>query len=410
VPPEEKEPVWGENPLIGVYYYPYYPTPKDETWRGGDRYSEEWALMRQARARFDDHLIRRPSHSDEYPPYADASKTDVMERQIDLAVEHGIDLFIFNWYFDNLGREYLSRPIQAFLHARNRRHLRFAVNWCFSLPKRKLPEEWRGGKDRAWRAVTLSPQYLEDGMTYCCRHFFSQDNYWHHGGRPVVYMFNIKTLWEQPGMSPARWRTMLDAGRAAAGAAGEANPFCVGIIPSPEERCIEIAAQSPWDAATGYVYLPEFVSNRHIQNYQELILRRLEDWRRFRTIFHFPWLPSLAAGWDATPRGTQKVRWIEITQSPKTIYPWSPVVTGVDPARFRNWLDEAGRYLVDAAIRPQVINIASWNEWTEGNAIEPSDLFGRAFLEQISDFSSELKRRVPKGDSEGRRGRAFESS
>jgi len=378
-------------PLIGVYYYPYYPAPKSEKWRGGPDYVEEWELLRIACKRFDRHTIRRPLVSLEFPDFADPSRIDIMERQIDLAADHGISLFIFNWYFDSRGRTYLAKPLRAFLRASNRHRLQFAINWCFSLPKRRLPHRWQGDKDQAWRAVVLSPEYFREVITILSKSHFSENNYWRINGRPALSMFNVKTLWEQPGMSTERLEEMFEAGRAAASLASEANPFFIGIVPNPDETCIQLAVHCPWDALTGYVYLPEFTSHKHIQDYQELIHRRLQDWQRFRKLFKCPWLPSVAAGWDASPRGDQGISWAEIERAPRTVYPWSPIVTGVTPKRFGWWLSEASRYLDETAIRPRVINIASWNEWTEGNAIEPSDLFGNTFLQQIKRFASRLQ-------------------
>jgi hypothetical protein len=39
----------------------------------------------------------------------------------------------------------------------------------------------------------------------------------------------------------------------------------------------------------------------------------------------------------------------------------------------------------------QFVAINAWNEWGEGMALEPSDTYGRGFLEIIHDVKEELR-------------------
>jgi hypothetical protein len=53
-----------------------------------------------------------------------------MRKQIDLAAAHGIDVFIFDWYWFS-GVKILHRPLEeGFLKARNRKKLKYALMWA----------------------------------------------------------------------------------------------------------------------------------------------------------------------------------------------------------------------------------------------------------------------------------------
>jgi 2-polyprenyl-3-methyl-5-hydroxy-6-metoxy-1,4-benzoquinol methylase len=80
-----------------------------------------------------------------------------------------------------------------------------------------------------------------------------------------------------------------------------------------------------------------------------------------------PWkrFPSVMVGWDNTPR----------RQHGATIY------AGATPEMYERWL----RSVVDSVsdVRPEenYLFILAWNEWAEGNHLEPDQHYGRAFLE-----------------------------
>jgi hypothetical protein len=79
--------------------------------------------------------------------------------------------------------------------------------------------------------------------------------------------------------------------------------------------------------------------------------------------------PTIVTNWDTTPRlGRDGV-----------------VFHGCTPELFRRHVREAiGRVLPKEAER-RIVFVKSWNEWAEGNYLEPDRKFGRRFLEVIRD-------------------------
>jgi hypothetical protein len=80
-----------------------------------------------------------------------------------------------------------------------------------------------------------------------------------------------------------------------------------------------------------------------------------------------PWkrFPSVMVGWDNTARRARGA----------TIY------HGATPARYQHWLQVTADSLAQVRSEENYLFILAWNEWAEGNHLEPDQRYGRAFLE-----------------------------
>ena len=109
-PPVESEP---RITVASYYFGNYHPgDPRNAKNKGPDW--SEWELVKAARPRFPGH------HQPNVPlwGYGDESDPKVMAQKIAAAADHGIDAFIFDWYYYNDG-PFLDRPIDlGFLQGR----------------------------------------------------------------------------------------------------------------------------------------------------------------------------------------------------------------------------------------------------------------------------------------------------
>ncbi len=83
--------------LVACYYFPNYHTRSKNDPRISNQHWEnwsEWELVKRAKPRFEGH------HQPNVPEwgYTDEKEPKVMKKKIQMAVEHGIDVFIFDWY------------------------------------------------------------------------------------------------------------------------------------------------------------------------------------------------------------------------------------------------------------------------------------------------------------------------
>lgn len=77
--------------------------------------------------------------------------------------------------------------------------------------------------------------------------------------------------------------------------------------------------------------------------------------------------PSVYANWDRSPRvGKADI-----------------ILTESSPDAFRNILEQAAQKVEGKSPEHKIILLRSWNEWGEGNHIEPDLRYGRGYLEAI---------------------------
>jgi hypothetical protein len=79
--------------------------------------------------------------------------------------------------------------------------------------------------------------------------------------------------------------------------------------------------------------------------------------------------PCVFPNWDNTPRSGHH----------------GMVLLDAAPEKFRAVLRRAMDRVADRPRDDRLVFIKSWNEWAEGNFIEPDEEFGRGFLEVIRD-------------------------
>jgi Glycosyltransferase WbsX len=83
----------------------------------------------------------------------------------------------------------------------------------------------------------------------------------------------------------------------------------------------------------------------------------------------FDWHPCLVPNWDNTPRSGADGR----------------VLHDSRPELFRSYLVDVLRRVRSRPLDRRLVFIKSWNEWAEGNYLEPDLRFGHGYLEVIRD-------------------------
>ena len=87
-------------------------------------------------------------------------------------------------------------------------------------------------------------------------------------------------------------------------------------------------------------------------------------------------IPTIIPNWDNTPRSGRKG--------------W--VFQGSTPESFGVHFESALQYVLKRpASKPKILFIKSWNEWAEGNYLEPDQRFGLQYLEEIKKVIGRYK-------------------
>ena len=354
---------------IAAYYWPaYHDEPR---WRRFMPAGEgEWETIRKAKPKFEGH--RQPR----IPLWGYLNEADprVMERKIDVAVEHGVNTFIFDWYW------YENQPfledalVKGFLAARNNSRIRFFLMWAnhdattgwdlTQADENRLV--WRGAVDRR-TFDNVAQRVIE------C--FFVQPSYYKIDGKPVFSIYDLTNLIDGLGGIGAT-RETLDAFRARVRVAGFPGlhlqailwgqiPASLSMVPGDRRETQNNTARAlGLDSLTNYQWC-HYV--RPHGPYRDWADKAVAAWEGWATEFEVPFYPHVSVGWDTNPRFRKLC----------------DLVTDNQPEVFGEYVRRAMAFVDRQALSPRMITVNAWNEWSECSYLEPDTVYGMRYLEAL---------------------------
>lgn len=347
--------------LISFYLPQYHPIPENDEWWG--KGFTEWTNVAKAKPLF-------PGHYQPHIPadlgFCDLRLLETREAQAELAREYGIHGFCYYHYWFN-GKRILERPFSEVL-ASGKPDFPFCLCWA--------NENWTRVWDGGDRHILLEQKHGDEDDAAHIKSLipsFQDKRYIRVNGRPLFLVYRTE-LFPDIARTARIWR---DAA-AQAGLGGlylarvegfEANvdPHSIGFDAAvefaPDWRNMGILRNRSWIyrwlAAIGVV--PRAYIDNGIREYQgmvDLMLRKPEpNFTRFRCV---------TPGFDNSSRRSKK----------------AAIFVGSTPEKYEAWLREViARSLKKHRGDERLVFINAWNEWGEGNHLEPDLKWGRAYLE-----------------------------
>lgn len=371
-PPQDKVTV------ASYYFGNYHPgDPRNEAAKGHGW--SEWELVKSAKPRF-------PGHQQPKIPlwgYTDESDPKVMAKKIDAAADHGVDAFIFDWYYYDDG-PYLDRPIdRGFLKARNIKRLKFAFMWA-NHDWLEIHPYRKGTPQKLLYPGRVSPATFDKVGDHLVKDYFRHPSYWRIDGKPYFSFYDLTKLLENFG-SIEETRRALDRLRAKAVAAGlpglHLNAVVWGqtILPGEGKPADtpKLIKDLGFDSVTSYVWIHHVSLPDQQTDYNIVRDAYFQYWQSAEKQFDVPYFPNITMGWDSSPRADQRDEFGNFG------YPFMNTIAGNTPVRFRAALQMAKERLLSKKSGPRILNINCWNEWTEGSYLEPDTVHGMKYLEAI---------------------------
>ena len=367
-----------KRPEVVAIYCPLWHTYDHAcSWKGEGWC--EWELLKSAIPRF-------PGHPQPLEPEwgcFDESDPAWSSREIDLARDHGIDVFLFDWYWYSGVRIMEEALEKGFLRAGNRESVRFALMWANHHWSDYFPAPF--GKDwNSWLPSRHSKQDLFRVVDYAIEHYFCHSNYWRVDGRLFFSLFDPCRLVDElggPGTAEGVFRE-VDCRLAQAGLPG-LHLNAMLWDPGPVERL----RQAGFMSTTNYnVNSSGKVSANLTETYEDLMEAHRIQWDRMSGA-SLPYLPVATMGWDVTPR-CEKTIPFPFPQDPRSkthSYPYGPVVLGNTPELFGQLCREARAQVSVAGPSPQAVFVNAWNEWTEGCYLLPEKRYGLGYLRALKE-------------------------
>jgi len=361
--------------VVAIYCPLWHNYDHASSWKGEGWC--EWELLRNATPRFDGH----------YQPYRsawgcfDESDPKWSAKEISLAADHGIDVFLVDWYWYNGVRIMEEALEQGLLRARNRDRVRFALMWANHHWSDFFPPPF--GQDwNSWLPSRHSPPDWMRVMDYCITHYFRSPNYWQVDGCLFFSLYEPLRLVQELGGPRAFRKILSETQRRLAKA--KLPPLHLNAMVCGEEDVDELKAAAYSSTTTYTIRTSGKVSENLTVRYEDLIEAHNQRWKTMAKT-SLPHCPVVTMGWDVTPRCEKTVPW-PFPPSPVSgnrDYPYGPVVVGNTPELFEKLCERGLRYCVKKHPKPFAVFINAWNEWTEGSFLLPEERYGTGYLEAI---------------------------
>jgi hypothetical protein len=368
---------------IAVYYFPNYHMTDP---RQQQRYSEawsEWDLVKTAKPRFTGH---------EQPKvpiwgYTDESNPEVMKMKIDAASSHGIDAFIYDWYWydDSL---FLGKGLEdGFMKAPNNSKMKFSLMWANHNWIDIFPRKLNDQPSSLLYKGSISAEKFDKMTDYIIQKYFKHPSYWLVDGCPYFSIYELYTFIDGIGGIDSA-KVALDKFREKTKKAGfkglHLNAVSWGVQIKPEYKGFvqpnDILNYLNISSTTSYVWihhtnLPDFPQTEY-SVVRDGYMKYANEYVKQTTK---PYYLNVTMGWDATPRCGYEKPFGDYG------YPCMPTVKNNTPEAFKLSLQLAKKWTDENVKGTKIITINSWNEWTEGSYLEPERKYGYQYLEALKE-------------------------
>jgi lipopolysaccharide biosynthesis protein len=351
--------------LIALNLPQFHPIPENDEWWG--KGFTEWTNVTKAKPLFNGHY---QPHLPADLGFYDLRLPEAREAQAAMAREYGVYGFCYYHYWFN-GRRLLERPV-ADIGASGRPDFPFCLCWA----NENWTRVWDGGE----REILMKQVYSgEDDLNHIrsLLPIFNDSRYITVDSRPLFVVYKASLL-------PNPKRT-TDAWRCEASANGLPGLYLVRIESTHEEVTnpldlgfdAALEFQPRWKLLDGLRRFRQhwwerrrpgtanraFI-NHGIYSYDDLVERAIG-----MDLPSYPFIRTVCPGWDNTPR--RKRSGIILQES--------------TPEAYERWLafviQQTKANQLDLACHQNLVFINAWNEWGEGNHLEPCQKWGRAYLE-----------------------------
>jgi len=297
----------------------------------------------------------------------DEGTPEVADWHIKIALEHGIQGFIYCWYRADFSPE-IHQMIGHALHdgmlkAKYLDRFHFAIMW----------------ENGCAKGVQNRDDLMNNVLPYWLDNYFTHPSYVKIDNKPLLFVWRPERVAPELGGSEAT-RKVFDEMRDVCRKRGLDGLWIVGCVETANEGLLKRLAAEGWDATSAYATWSQpkeapaidiegvtTVSNR------AHVLAQKDVWLAKKAIGALPDIVSVMQGWDPRP-------W----HGARTQSYWADP----SPESFRAACLEAKR-IIDATpgngLDKRIVVFDNWDEFGEGHYLEPTVGFGFQYVDVIRD-------------------------
>lgn len=375
--------------VIALYLPQFHPTPENDRWWGPG--FTEWTNVAKAKPLFRGHQQPRiPADLGFY----DLRLPETREQQAQLAREAGVEGFCYYHYWFGNGRQLLERPLQEVV-ASGKPDFPFCICWANHTWSNKT---WERKSAVQKNSVLMEQTYpgTEDDIAHfnALLPMFKDRRYMTVDGKLIFAIydpFGFKNVQQ----FIATWRRLAEENGLPGFHFIGMTPSTLTIRTAPDgtrqrvmpnlESSAEIyrrVLDLGFDAVNSLgKRRGEMLYEGKWKNIAKTVLRHIGfptgsmryDYERTVRNYFAPedtWenvYPSILPQWDRTPR----------------VASMDGVYVNATPEKFENHIRQALSLIKDKQPEHRILFLKSWNEWGEGNYVEPDMEWGHGFIDAI---------------------------
>lgn len=346
---------------IAFYLPQYHPILENDAWWG--KGFTEWTNVTKAKPLFKGHY---QPHLPADLGFYDLRLPEVRQAQADLARAYGIYGFCYYHYWFN-GKRLLERPFNEVL-ASGKPDFPFCLCWA--------NENWTRRWDGLDAEVLTEQIYSDEDDLQHIRWLtqaFQDPRYIRVQGKPLFLVYRASQL-PNPSKTAAIWRQeahRLGIGdlflcRVESFHTEHTDPALIGFDAAVEfqpdwtQLGVPLQTGRKWNLARKLNLTEQAYAYNRIYDYttlsKQMLAKSSPPYIRF---------PCVTPSWDNTARRKQG----------------ATILQNSSPEAYEHWLSSVlKRSLLNQSQEP-IIFINAWNEWAEGNHLEPCQQWGCSYLE-----------------------------
>ncbi|MFA7083355.1 MAG: glycoside hydrolase family 99-like domain-containing protein [Arcobacteraceae bacterium] len=338
--------------VIAFYLPQYHPIEENNKWWG--KGFTEWTNVGKAKPLFEGH--NQPKLPTDLG-YYDLRVKETKQEQVKLAKEYGIEAFCY-WHYWFAGKQLLERPFQEVV-----RDKEIDFPFCLGWANQTWSGIWHGAPDK----ILIEQTYpgLEDYKKhfYSLLEAFKDTRHLKVDGKLVFLIYNPKDLpdakefteyWQELALKEG-----LNGFHFIAHFANEAKKYGC-------DSCVEGAPFATMKAKAKEVKYLDTKERPTVYEYNDLVNYS----KNYQLNTDENEFPLVMPNWDNTARSKGN----------------GIVLQGSTPELFREILKNAIEKVQKSYTEEyQIIFIKAWNEWAEGNYLEPEREYGLEYLETLRE-------------------------
>jgi len=338
-------------------------------WPEGDG---EWEIIRQATPRFDGHYQpKRPlfgfGHDDD---------PQVIEQWIQAALNHGVNTFVYDWYWFR-NQPFLEGALNdGFLKAPSNRKMDFYLMWANHDVKSNYWNCYKNAGDESlmFTGAVTSDQF-HTIVERVIGQYFHLPNYARKDGKPMFMIYDVAKFLDTYGGDEAAAAADLKWFRDRCVEEGLGGLYlqcsiwgdAIYFDHSYAEKMAGVIKRLGFDSMASYNMAGKDL------DYAVFGQKAVKAWPMWAEFLEgLDVFPTVSVGWDDTPRfpakGADDV--VRFNRS---------------PAEFGNILKKARDYADSlSAKQEKIVYINAWNEWVEDSYLLPDEVYGFDYLDEVT--------------------------